>query len=261
MSTIKVISLYSGSSGNATLVSTGSGDILIDAGKSARSLCSALCRAGGDIKRVRAIFVTHEHTDHISALAVLLKKHGIPVHMTEPTADAAEAACGRLPGLVRHPMLFSERVGDMTVCSFELSHDSAACVGYRIDTDDGGSFGIATDTGYVTEGMEAALCGCESVILESNYDEDMLKFGSYPPDVKRRIGSRRGHLANPECAKFASRLAVRGTTRFMLGHISRENNTPETALLTVKKALAQFPGVRVSVARPDEETPFPEKKP
>ena len=105
--------------------------------------------------------------------------------------------------------------------------------------------------------MEKELCGCEAVILESNYDEEMLKFGSYPIEVKRRIGSRSGHLSNSDCAKFASRLAVRGTKRFMLAHISRENNTPETALLTVKKALAQFPGIRVSVARPDDATPFP----
>lgn len=257
MGNIKVISLYSGSSGNAMLVSTEGGDILIDAGKSARTLCSALCRAGYDIKKIRAVFITHEHTDHISALAVLLKKHNIPVHMTGPSADAAEAACGHLPGIVRHPPLFSEKVGDMNISSFVLSHDSAACVGYRIDTDGGESLGIATDTGYVTEGMEKMLCGCESVIIESNYDEDMLKFGSYPLEVKRRIGSRSGHLSNTDCAKFASRLAVRGTKRFMLAHISRENNTPETALLTAKKALAQFPGIRVSVARPDDATPFP----
>lgn len=257
MSNIKVISLYSGSSGNATLVSTGGTDILIDAGKSARTLCASLCRAGCDIKKIRAVFVTHEHTDHISALAVLLKKNRIPVHMAEPTADAAEAACGRLPGLVRHPPLFSERVGDMNISSFVLSHDSAACVGYRIDTDDGESLGFATDTGYVTEGMEKLLRGCEEVILESNYDEDMLKFGSYPPALKRRIGSRSGHLSNADCASFASRLAAEGTKHFMLAHISRENNTPEAALLTVKKALDRFPGIRVSVARPDDETPFP----
>ena len=257
MGNLKVISLYSGSTGNATLVSGPGGDILIDAGKSARTLSLALCREGYDIKKIKAVFITHEHSDHVSALTILLKKHNIPVHMTEPTADAVEAVCGRLRGIVRHPPVFSERVGDMNVRSFVLSHDSSMCVGYRIDTDGGETLGIATDTGYVTEGMEKELCGCEAVIIESNYDEEMLKFGSYPIELKRRIGSRSGHLSNSDCAKFASRLAVRGTKRFMLAHISRENNTPETALLTVKKALAQFPGIRVSVARPDDATPFP----
>ncbi len=251
MKDLKITSLYSGSGGNATLVRSAGATVLIDAGKSLRTLSSALKSAGCDVGKLDAIFVTHEHSDHTAALAVLSKKHPIPIHMTEPTVEGLARSGVVLRYAVKHPLLFEVKVGDLTVRSFELSHDSDACVGYRIDTDGGESFGSATDTGYVTDGMLDKLSGCRTVIIESNYDEDMLKFGPYPHELKRRISSRSGHLSNTDCAVVASQLAVRGTRHFMLAHLSRENNSPELALSTVKKALAQFPDVRVSVADPE----------
>lgn len=258
MSRIRVVSLYSGSTGNSTLIETPSGAILIDAGKSARSLCTALKLAGSSPERVKAVFVTHEHTDHISALEVFLKKNRVPVHITSPSAENLHI----LPdshlaaALCIHTPIYSEQVVGLTVRSFLVSHDSAMCVGYRIETDDGFSLGIATDTGYITDGMVQGLDGCEAVVIESNHSVGMLLDGPYPEMLKRRILSRVGHLSNDDCASFVRSLAQKGTKSFMLAHISRENNLPECALDTAQRALEGLEDIRLFAARPDSETEF-----
>ena len=245
--------MYSGSSGNAVLLSAVGVNILIDAGKSARALCTALNAAGSDIKNIDAIFITHEHADHTGALEIISKKYSIPVHITEASADRMPPG-GYLRGAaVMHPPLFSAEVGEVTVTSFATSHDSACCVGYRFEFDDGEghhAVGLATDTGCITDGMVKSLTGCESVVLECNHDPDMLRFGSYPYQLKQRIGSRYGHLSNEDCAAFASQLAETGTRRILLAHLSRENNTPDVALAAVRAAVPDE-SVDIMIASPD----------
>jgi len=256
MSNIRIVSLYSGSTGNATLIETPSGAILIDAGKSARALTNALKQAGSDASKILAVFITHEHTDHTSALEVFLKKNPIPVHMTETSLSGLHSPEGsRLRAAIcAHTPVYSVRVADMTVTSFPVSHDSAYCVGYTVETDGGYRFGYATDTGYVTKGMTDKLPGCDAVIIESNHNVEMLKCGSYPPDTKRRILSRCGHLSNEDCAAFVHELAEKGTKNFMLAHISAENNRPDLALDCTMHALSDFPDAKVLTAKPDLET-------
>ena len=257
---LRIISLYSGSGGNSTLIATKSSAILIDAGKSARTLCAALKGVGVDADRIDAVFVTHEHTDHISALEVLEKKHNIPIHITDASAGGARVSPDSriFSRMVRHTPHFDVQVGNnMHVSSFCTSHDSAMSVGYRVEIEEDGEkhvFGIATDTGYVTEEMKSGLRGCDSVLIESNHDVERLKCGSYPLEVKRRILGRTGHLSNEDCAALAADLAIYGTRNFMLGHLSEENNTVAEALNATTSALSAFDGVRVSVARPDCET-------
>ena len=256
MERIKIVSLYSGSTGNATLIETRDGAFLIDAGKSARALACALKQAGSDATSIKAVFLTHEHTDHISALEVFLKKNPIPVHITAPSAAAVHSPeDSRLrAALCVHPPIFTERICGVTVTSFPLSHDSGMCVGYKITTDDGYSAAVATDTGYVTEAMINCMSGCDAVVIESNHDVQLLSVGPYPAELKRRILSRMGHLSNEDCAAFARQLAKRGTKRFMLAHLSCENNRPEFALCATKGALSEFSDVRVFVATPEAET-------
>ena len=241
----RIVSLYSGSGGNSAFVRVGDHAILIDAGKSARALCRALTDIGESIENISAIFITHEHTDHVSALEVIAKKHAIPIHITEQSAERFDERCtpNCFSRLFVHGIDFCEKVGDMTVRSFRTPHDSRMSVGYRIEFFDGErqrAIGYATDIGYITDDIRNNLTGCEAVVLESNHDVDMLMSGPYPRDLKLRVASRRGHLSNCECAEFALELAKSGTKAFLLAHLSKENNEPCLALDEVRGAVAEF---------------------
>lgn len=260
MKNCKIFVLYSGSGGNSVFVRVGESAILIDAGKSARALCTALCSIGECISNVDAIFITHEHSDHISALEVLSKKNNIPIHITEVSAKKFDTCPSSHvhSRLCRHDVDFCVQVGDMKISSFRTPHDSKMSVGYRIEFSDGERvrvIGLATDIGYITEEIRENLLGCEAVIIESNHDKDMLMTGPYPYDLKLRVDSKRGHLSNRACADFAAELAENGTRAFMLAHLSKENNTPELAFDEVNSAVACF-GASVTVAHPDEVVEF-----
>ena len=251
----KIVSLYSGSKGNAIFIRVGKDAILIDAGKSARALCNALREIGSDISEICAIFVTHDHHDHTSALEMIAKYHEIPIHMTAASAVIFD----RTPDapiharLVRHEPSFCVTVGEMTVRSFRTSHDSRMSVGYRIEFSDGEethALGVATDLGYVSEEVREGLLGCDAVVLESNHDAEMLRTGSYPYDLKRRIASRYGHLSNADSAAFCSELSEGGTKAILLAHLSEENNEPNLALNEALCAVGDD-GVCVCVASPD----------
>lgn len=252
----RIVNLYSGSEGNATYISAGDAHILIDAGKSARALCLSLKSIGVDIDRIDAIFLTHEHRDHTSALVTLAKKHPIPVHTTRRSAPrvCADETAPLFANLRVHPPVFTEHIAGLEITSFPTPHDSRESVGYRLSfTDAAGMFheiGYTTDIGCVNTSVREGLRGCESVVLESNHDPEMLWGGSYPPDLKERIYSRFGHLSNPDCAAFAAELAAAGTRNFLLAHLSRENNLPELAFNETWAALADE-SVRLLVASPD----------
>ena len=254
----RICTLYSGSGGNSTYIEAAGSKILIDAGKNARSLCRALSEIGSDICEIDAIFITHEHSDHISALEVISKKHRIPIHMADISAERFDREPDAFvhKNLVRHHEEYEVYVGDVSVRSFRTPHDSMMSVGYRVDFCDGEgehSVGVATDIGYVTKGICSSLEGCEAVVIESNHDEDMLKRGPYPYDLKKRILSNRGHLSNRASAAFGAYLASKGTRAFLLAHLSEENNTPEVALDEFISAIAD-PSVSVAVASPTTPT-------
>lgn len=255
----RLCTLYSGSSGNASYLETPGARILIDAGKCTRTLIASLKSIGVDVDTLDAIFVTHEHTDHIASLEVLTKKHPIPVHILLRSAqryakNPPEALCNCF--VLYRSAPFTARVGDVTVTAFATPHDSRASVGYRFTFSDGEgsvSVGLATDIGYVTEDIRAGLTGCESVILESNHDEEMLMYGPYPYDLKLRIRGKRGHLSNRDCADFAAELAGQGTRNFLLAHISEENNYPDLAHDETFSTLAGYE-TTLRVASPDAVT-------
>lgn len=256
MKNIKIYTLYSGSGGNSVFVRIGESRILIDAGKSARALCRALSDIGEDIANIDAIFITHEHSDHVSALEVLSKKHSIPIHINSISAGAFDnCPTPSLHDCLRtHDIEFCECVGDVKISSFRTPHDSRMSVGYKIEFEDDGNavaIGLATDIGYVSDEIRKNLCGCQAVIIESNHDSDMLMRGPYPRELKLRVASKRGHLSNSECAELASELAQNGTRAFMLAHLSRENNEPALAFDEVRGAVEEY-GAQVYVSRPDE---------
>jgi len=257
MQSIRILSLYSGSTGNSFLIGTPEGYLLIDAGKSAKRLCAALEDVGVAPEEVRAVLLTHEHRDHISALDVYLKHHPIPVHTLAGSVPKLETSETVKTCLCVHPPRYSEEIGGVRVTAFSTPHDSLASTGYRIEIPygDGGVFrlGYATDMGYVSDEVEQGLTGCDAVILESNHDEYMLMNGPYPYYLKQRIASRRGHLSNHDSAALAARLCMKGTRALMLAHLSQENNTPEIAYDECVSAVGDA-RVHVFVAHPHRVT-------
>ena len=257
---LKVYILYSGSGGNSAFIKMGETTVLIDAGKSARALCGALLQIGEDIKNVDAIFVTHEHTDHVSALEIISKKYHIPIYMTDISAQRFDT-CETSPihsCLNRRGVEFCEHIGNVSVSSFRTSHDSRMSVGYRVEykcEEESFTLGYATDIGYISDDVRKNLIGCDAVVIESNHDIDMLMTGPYPRELKQRVASNVGHLSNADCAQFASELADNGTRAFMLAHLSAENNKPGLARQTVHNAISQY-GAKLFVAHPEEPVKF-----
>ena len=252
--------LSSGSCGNAYLIGYGQTQFLIDCGISARALCASLAQLGTGPENLCAVFLTHEHIDHVRALSVLRKRCGAPLYLAQPTAAAlGEAVCGR-------DIVFTigetYSVGPFEIASFPLSHDSACCVGYRIVLTAGGqhrTLCFATDTGTVTPQLRAAAQGTDFAILEANHDENMLLAGPYPYPLKRRILSECGHLSNESCAAFCAELAAMGCRKFLLAHLSEENNYPALALQCVGEALREAgfsEGCEVAAAKPKETVVF-----
>ena len=233
----EIWTLSSGSSGNCCWIRHGKCEFLIDAGISRRAISIALRSLGSDLSNLSAVFVTHEHSDHIKGLPMLTKYEHIPVHAVTETAEllgGVDPAC-----IVSHSALYSVELSrEVKVESFVTPHDSCASVGYVITAGDR-RFALATDMGMCAKSVADALSGCEGVILEANYDVDMLREGSYPPYLKDRIFARTGHLDNRDSAKMAAYLALHGTRRILLAHLSEENNTPERALNTVSAYLAE----------------------
>ena len=246
---IEAYSLFSGSAGNCTLVRSGGTSILIDAGRSRRAVGCALASLSGDLSEIAAVFVTHEHTDHISALPQLAKHEGMPIHAAGGSADAVSvSACG----VIRHPVIYTEAVGSLTVSAFPLPHDSICHVGYTVRDSEGDALLIATDMGHICENLLTAMAGCRGALIEANHDIDLLRCGPYPAYLKSRILSPRGHLSNEDCARVAAHARDCGVRHIALGHLSEENNTPKLARDTVAAALV---GTDISLTVCDRCTP------
>ncbi|BCI59995.1 MBL fold hydrolase [Solibaculum mannosilyticum] len=233
----RICTLFSGSSGNCTYLASQEGGILIDAGVSARSIQRALEDRDIDPKTIRAVFVTHEHTDHVAGLRVFCSRFGCKVYSSPGTLAALEEK-GMLQK-VDSSCIGEETVeaAGMAVRPFPISHDCAQGYGYRIHMPDGRKVAVATDTGVMTDGVREAVHGCDLVVIESNHDVRMLQNGRYPYYLKRRILSQTGHLSNDDCAVELVELVRSGTTRLILAHLSRENNVPELAYETAKSFL------------------------
>ena len=254
MKGIRAFSLYSGSTGNSFLLEANGTCILIDAGKSAKALCAALAECGHKPEDIAAVFVTHEHSDHIKALPVFLKKHPVPIHLPVACAYKLETEPSAAPLLIPHPPIHTEELNGIRITSFPTPHDSNGSVGYllEIPVEEGDYYriGFATDIGYVSPTVNEHLTGCHAVVLESNHDLEMLQYGPYPYDLKLRVASKRGHLSNVDSACFAAKLCRCGTKSVMLAHLSQENNTPDTAYSEYLGQIATE-DVHICIADPD----------
>ena len=235
---ITVSTLFSGSDGNSTLIRTENTAILIDAGKSCRAIRVSLESLGMELGDISAIFVTHEHKDHISALDVISRKTKMPIHISEPSSRDFFRKYEYTPNYIIHMGVnYKVKVGDMLLRTFPLPHDSAANVGYVVESDDGDRAALATDMGFAVKTAFENMAGCRQIVIEANHDIEMLKTGLYPRGLKRRILSKMGHLSNEAAAEMCVGLAEKGCRKFMLAHLSDENNTPEMAQSTVRNRL------------------------
>lgn len=235
----RICPLFSGSSGNSTYIGGASGGILIDAGMSFKMIKEALLKSGADIENIKAVAVTHEHSDHIKGLKVLLKQTKIPVIASEETLKALESA-QVIPENTEEIAADEEvlEIGDFIITRFATSHDCEGSSGYSINLSGNKKITVCTDLGFVSDGVRHALKKSDIVLFESNHDIDMLKRGPYPPKLKLRILSDKGHLSNTACSCELPALLNSGTTRFILGHLSRQNNLPMLAFSKAKSALA-----------------------
>ena len=233
-------SLFSSSSGNCTFIGGSTGGILIDVGVSAKKTEEALRIYNYDPTVIKGIFITHEHSDHINGVRVFASRYHIPVFASEGTLIGMDR-CGVFKSPVDAYIIpeSGTECCNMFIRPFSISHDANEPTGYTVITADNKRIAVATDTGIVTDEEREALSGCDLVLLESNHDINMLKMGSYPFPLKQRILSDVGHLSNDSCSEFACELIDSGTTRLVLGHLSKENNIPSLAYETTKFALSE----------------------
>lgn len=230
--------LFSGSSGNAVYVGCDDAHLLVDAGMSGSRIAAALSGIGVNPGSLSGILVTHEHIDHIRGIGVMSRKFDVPIYATEGTWEAMGDKLGAIASKNRcyiEPEI-GFHLGPVEITPFSTPHDAADSVGYAFELDRA-RFALATDLGCIRDSWLKHVLGADAVLLESNFDPDMLKAGPYPYDLKKRILSRRGHLSNDEAGEVAAKLVQHGARQIVLGHLSKENNFPELALRCTEIAL------------------------
>ena len=230
--------LASGSSGNATYIGFGGKHYLIDAGLSGKKTMSALSKIG--VNKLHGIFVTHEHSDHISGVGVLARRFGLDVFVSPltmrylvrhgkigPISDGQIIAI--TPGSVVH-------IEDTKILAFNVPHDAIETVGYSFECKNA-KIVVATDLGQKTETLINEMKGAKLILIESNHDPEMLRRGRYPADLKRRVAGERGHLSNAAAGMILTEVVVPNYTQVHLAHLSEENNNPMLAYDTVDRIL------------------------
>lgn len=246
---LEVTILASGSNGNALLLRSARTTVLVDAGISARRLVDGLRRLGSSPEELSGILLTHEHGDHTQGLKVFCRKHPVPIYANPHTAQLLQAN-----GVSANWKLFATgsefHLADLSVTAFNVPHDAADPVGFCIASE-GITFGVLTDLGHVPEPVLERIRGVHGLLLEANYDTGLLESDLKRPwPVKQRISSRHGHLSNDAAAEILTRLTPDPHRKVILGHLSRDCNSPQIALERVIGKLGSRSGI--IVASPDQ---------
>lgn len=234
---MQIYTIASGSGGNCTLVKDGDTAVLIDAGISTKRIVAALRELDMFPEQLNGILITHEHGDHVSGLNTFIKHYDIPIfaprtvanHLSWSIAGVDDYLTVLLPGQ-------DYGIKGLSVLPFHTPHDTPESVGYRLTGS--GIFGFCTDFGHVTDEILEGLRGVDAAVIEANHDLEMLKNGPYPYPLKRRILSDNGHLSNDSCGLLARELYKHGARKLILGHLSRENNSPSIARKSVSDTLS-----------------------
>ena len=231
-------SLYSGSSGNSLFVQTDTTKILVDCGESAKKIINALSQIEIDINDINGILITHEHIDHVKSLSTLSTKYNIPIYINKETfnALAEQKQKIKLENINYFDVSKNFYVGDLKIHPFSTPHDAANPCGFNIFKGRK-KISIATDLGHITPEILTNLEKSKFILIESNYDPNILKCSTYPYHLKERISGPYGHLSNEIAGKTISHLMNYGLETAMLGHLSKENNFPELAYKTVMEEI------------------------
>ncbi len=252
-------SLYSGSSGNSLFVETENTKVLIDAGVSCKKIETALKDINIDPKELNGILVTHEHIDHVQSLGSFSKKFDIPVFVNQETLDAMPVQRDKIAEKNINLFKVNDKfeVGDLLVKPFSIPHDAANPCGFSVYKGDK-KISVATDVGHMTNSIVKSMEESLFVLLEANYDPEVLRCSPYPYSLKTRIAGPIGHLPNEMAGKTLTYLLQSGLKNAMLGHLSKESNFPELAYQTVLDELLAKEGntdkLSLSVAARDKHS-------
>ncbi|GAA3012027.1 MBL fold metallo-hydrolase [Tetragenococcus solitarius] len=249
--------LASGSTGNSLYIETPKKKILVDAGLSGKKITSLLNEVDRKPDDLDAIFVTHEHRDHVHGVGVLSRKYNLDIYANNKTWQAMSPLIGNIALDHKHTFEMGKVLtfGDLDIESFGVSHDAAAPQFYRFHKD-GKSFVVLTDTGYCSDHLRGIVRGADAYLIENNHDLEMLRSGKYPWSLKQRILGDRGHLSNEDGALMMSDVLTDQTKRIYLGHLSKENNLKELAHLTMENTLKEYdlgPGEAFQICDTDPE--------
>ncbi len=247
---IEICALASGSNGNCYYIGNGEEAVLIDAGISRRQVLKRMKEVKLDIRKVKAVFISHEHADHIRGLRVLCDMHELPGYLTETTMNRARKDT--------HPQKIkifaagdSVQVGSITVHSFAKHHDAVDPCSFRVEVN-GHQVGVMTDIGVACDNVKHHLNACHVAFLESNYDETLLREGPYPYHLKQRVASEKGHLSNDQAVELVKNLKDSPLKTIFLAHISADNNRPELALKAFDQVADRFEVLPTSRYAPTE---------
>lgn len=229
-------SLYSGSSGNSIYVSSPKAKILIDAGLTGKSIALALESINVNPFFLNGILVTHEHSDHVKGVGVLSRRYNLPIYANEKTWTEMKDKIGKIKNENIKIIDKDFNIMDMEIETFKIPHDAVDTIGYSINSE-GKKISVATDMGVFTKEIKDNIKDSDLVLIESNHDEEMLKFGPYPYELKRRILSATGHLSNNDSGSAILEILKHGRKKIFLGHLSGTNNVPELAYKTVENIL------------------------
>lgn len=253
---MKISILGSGSGGNATFIETEGVKFLVDAGFSGKKLKERMETIGEQIEELDAILITHEHGDHIMGAGILSRKHNIPLYITRESYEAGEKKLGKI---AKENIRFIE--GDFNLNSkvrirpFDVLHDASRTIGFRVVNSSGKRLAIATDIGYIDKYVREYFKGVDILVIECNYDYGMLMTCSYPWDLKNRVKSNNGHLANEEAGKLIADVYHSELKKVYLVHVSKDSNKYMLALDSVREKLSSEElDVELEVAYQDKAT-------
>ena len=245
MRKIQFATIASGSKGNCIFIGTENTKILIDAGISGKKAEQGLAELGVSGDEIDAVFVTHEHNDHVDGIGVLSRRYEIPIYATEGTWENMPEKIGSIRESNKRTVYANEycAFNEFSICPFNIPHDAAQPVGYRINAYDK-TLTIATDIGHITDDVMQNCKDCDLLLLESNHDVNMVHNGPYPYPLKRRVLGDFGHLSNENCGKVLTDICSSRLKYVILGHLSGENNTPMLAFNTSKEIM-QDKGIEI----------------